>query len=242
MNNRSSVMVFSLVSFMATLACNAASPNQTVSPRPDARPSPEWNWGMFTNGICTEAGVIWENSEATQGKPLPIIDVKALNTNKYGFFEEYVRGGTLEFFKSDTSKGFSDIYKKIDSGTCRYYAPTNLSCPVMELRDATGKEVPSKLSKAALLASFPDSFSLSFAKNHKPDPRRADFPQILTYDICSLHWFRVPDYYDIPKPGEYTLTIWAKIYKRASTNDDICRRIDLPPVAVTFQWRGESTK
>jgi len=31
---------------------------------------------------------------------------------------------------------------------------------------------------------------------------------------------------------EYKLTIWPKIYKRSETNNDIFKRIDIPPVTI----------
>jgi hypothetical protein len=179
---------------------------------------------MPTNGICAEAAVLWEKGY----DKLPIIQVTVLNTNNYGFYEEEV--------PEDYGMGW---VRKVESGTCLYYAPTNPSPPIVQIRDAAGRELVLR-SSAPVLSNYPNSFSLSYAKSHKPDPRTL-FPVPLTHSAGCLAWFGVGDVCDIPKPGEYTLTAWAKIYKRASDNDDLCRRIDLPPVEVTIKWAGSNS-
>jgi hypothetical protein len=113
--------------------CSGTSINQTNSPIPGTHISPGWNWGFPTNGICGEAEVIRGDNVSK----LPSFDLAAVNTNKYGFFGEEEANNDLAWAI------------KLESGTCLFYAPTNLSRPVMELKGKDGKEVPSKFSKAA---------------------------------------------------------------------------------------------
>jgi hypothetical protein len=35
--------------------------------------------------------------------------------------------------------------------------------------------------------------------------------------------------------GEYTLTVFPKIYRRSHADQDVCQRIDLPPATVSFR-------
>ena len=53
--------------------------------------------------------------------------------------------------------------------------------------------------------------------------------------------FRIGEYFDIKVPGWYTAKVWPKVYWRPSTNDDICTRVDLPPVTAIFKWDGDSS-
>ena len=54
--------------------------------------------------------------------------------------------------------------------------------------------------------------------------------------------FKLSDYFAITNAGEYRLTVWPKIFTRALTNKDLCERVDLPPVTITFQWPIEPEK
>lgn len=65
-----------------------------------------------------------------------------------------------------------------------------------------------------------------------------------TPPVASLYrrCFQLGDYFELKEPGEYKLTVWPKIYRRSATNDDICQRIDLPPVSVTIKWQGQAAK
>ncbi len=70
------------------------------------------------------------------------------------------------------------------------------------------------------------------------DPSKAE--EIRKADVYYRRWLPLTDYFDIKEPGQYTFTVWPKIYKHSSTNTDICNRIDLPPVSVTFKWNGQT--
>jgi len=54
--------------------------------------------------------------------------------------------------------------------------------------------------------------------------------------LPQLSRFHLEDYFDIKKPGDYHLTVWPKIYKRAGPTNDLCERIDLPPVTAAVKW------
>ncbi len=64
------------------------------------------------------------------------------------------------------------------------------------------------------------------------------------YPVATLYdrRFQLEDYFEMRAPGKYQLTVQPKIYHRLATNDDICVRIDLPPITATFKWAGEKTK
>jgi hypothetical protein len=49
-----------------------------------------------------------------------------------------------------------------------------------------------------------------------------------------LGGFEIKDYFRIKKSGQYTLTVWPKIYQRSPTSDIWLYRIDIPPVLVKF--------
>ena len=50
---------------------------------------------------------------------------------------------------------------------------------------------------------------------------------------------RFDQLYQISKPGIYTLTLWAKIYRSSENPEedyDLFQRIDLLPVSIKFKW------
>ena len=199
-----------------------AQTNQTVSPIPGTIPSSERNWGMPVNGICAEAAVLWE-SDHTQ---LPSIVLGAINTNANGF-----NGPGLPVDESDV---FS-LLGKAFTGQALYFAPTNIICGPVVLRDAKGMIIPPLKPEALSPESYPASFSISDAKQHNPHPR-ALYPHALVSSGGTMSRFHLADYFPVSGPGQYQLAAWPKIYQRPSTNSDACYRVDLPPVSVTIEW------
>lgn len=54
--------------------------------------------------------------------------------------------------------------------------------------------------------------------------------------------FRLRDCFTIMEPGQYTLTVWPKIYRRSTANPDICHRFDVPPVSAMFTLDAKSAQ
>ncbi len=130
----------------------------------------------------------------------------------------------------------------ITSDSSLYFAPTNSFCGPVELRDAQGRRIPTTRPDLALAAEYPPCFGLSFARQHKATSAGAVFPQPLLSWHHQLARFRVSDLFRITENGKYKLTVWPRIYQRAATNVDECCRMDLPPVSVSFEWRGGEAK
>lgn len=213
-----------VVSLLLVPLSGLSQPNQSSSPVPGAMPCPERNWGMPTNGICGEAAVIWSRGVAR----LPDIAVNVINTNRGGFFGP---DSSTNEVKAFVDSAFSD--------QALYFSPTNLFCGPLELRGPNGLLLPPLKPGIASPQAYPPTFNLGASKkNNRNFP--ADFPLPLESWNARLAEFRVEDYYQVKEPGEYRLSVWPKIYKRASTNSDICVRVDLPPVSVTIKWDAET--
>lgn len=200
-----------------------AQSNQLTSPIPGGIPTPEWNWGMFTNGICAEAGVSWW--DRPHDRP-PLIQVRVVNTNVNGFYGGAVRED-IDDARVFLAKFFSDAYL--------FFQPTNLFCGVIELQDAHGRKLPALRPDLNSPGSYPDSFSYAEIRTNNPyAPMHFPVPLQSWWD--QLARFEIRDHFVVPDPGAYKLTVWAKIYQRATTNDNVCHRLDLPPVSVMVRW------
>ena len=115
-----------------------------------------------------------------------------------------------------------------------YCQPTNSVCCPLELQDAVGTKLEPFKRGELNPDAFPDSFSVSEATNNEPQ-LRTPFPSPLTFSLGSIGSVALNDYFNITNTGDYPLTVWPKIYHRSSTNDDVCRRIDLAPVMVRLR-------
>jgi hypothetical protein len=219
-------MIVASFSFLSNVW--AAPTNQTTSPIPGAVPSPEWNWGMPTNGVCGSAEVVWDQGVSN----LPIIDVRVINTNLLGF------SGEKQTTDPHDALAF---FRQVIADTALYFSPTNFFCGPVELNDASGKLVPLRKPEVSSMESYPEFFSIANARKHNPRPETF-FPVALSSWSSCLIQFQLGDYFDLKEPGQYRLIVWPKIYKRPDTNSDIARRIDLPPVSVTIKWNGGSEK
>jgi hypothetical protein len=191
--------------------------------------------GQSANGIYAEIEVNWNTNKYLS----PTITIFAIDLNADNIFGGKNLGTNwLETFAHD-----------LQYNHWLYFEAANSFCGPIELRDTMGQEVPLINTSASSPEAYPSSYSLSAEwsrhfTNHQPTVslRPKIFPLPLVRPTSQLTKFQLEDYFDIKEPGEYKLTVWPKIYKRASPNDDLCQRIDLPPVSVTIKWNGDAQK
>jgi hypothetical protein len=139
--------------------------------------------------------------------------------------------------KSEVEIGLDGLFKD----KSLYFLPTNLLAGTMELVDSQGNQVQMFSRAASLSNEYPVSFNLSVErKHHSQHPMK--FPAEPHVSMCVFNDFSIKDYFNITTSGTYRLTIWPKLYHRASTNDDLCVRMDLPPVSTTFDWNVTKNK
>lgn len=59
---------------------------------------------------------------------------------------------------------------------------------------------------------------------------------------ANLGLFDLSHYFQLKKSGDFKLTVWPKIYKPSSKNQDRYERIDILPVTVVIKWGGTPGK
>lgn len=222
-------IVFLLIITSVLLPCvSKAQGNQTNEP------IQELVRGEATNGIHGEIEVTWTRNQIK----LPEITIFVANTNTNETFNAH-EGGT---------NWWKDFADRVENNDWLYYVATNSFCGPISMCDGNGKELSLLKPDVSLLTAYPDSYSLNVEHWHYLSRYKVYLgagvfpPPLMTYSNSSqLAQFQLGDYFDIKSPGEYKLTVWPKIYERESTNDDICRRIDLPPVTVTIKWNGATS-
>ena len=215
------IIFFTLVS--AAQVCGTSS-NQIE--QLSVKPSQQWNWGVATNGIV--GGILIEQIL----KPHEEFKVKvylheAFDTNAVPptFYSE-PNGKAFHFFDFN-----------------EYYKATNGFCGVLELREDNGHELPILKPEIYSTQAYPVFFSKRQMWEDQTQGRPAilispRMPEPLIGRIPQIASFNLKDYFNLNHTGEYLLTIWPKIYKQSATNDDLCERIDLPPVTATVKWDG----
>lgn len=189
----------------------AAETNQP----PTSRAAPN-----VTNGLSAAIQVIRD----AQRRHLPEIEITVATTNAYGFYERPYKSW----------KEVNVVLELAFADGLLYFAPTNRFCGPITLRDRTGHEVPTLRPEVVRPGSYPIAVSI----RNPTQPGGHEAPVLGTPLIFSpdeLARFSLGDYFAVTEPGEYKLTVWPKIYKRVSTNDNICRRIDLPPVSAIIE-------
>jgi hypothetical protein len=121
-----------------------------------------------------------------------------------------------------------------------YFKATNLFCGPIELRDASGEKIAMRKPEVSMLTAYPASYGLQVtASNYYKQFKGYSgpfFPEPLMRPASVLIAFHLQDYFKLIEPGNYKLTVWPKIYKRSATNDDLCERVDIPPVTVFIKW------
>ena len=133
-----------------------------------------------------------------------------------------------------------------------YFGTTNSFCGPLVLYDSTGKNVPLLKPEINRLSAYPDQYSLKcvsgrFWRDNTIKMDSIDVPKQYWMfgdekGIVGPEYFNLWDYFKPEEVGNYELTVWPKAYRRSATNDDICDRIDFPPVKIPVKWNGELKK
>lgn len=178
--------------------------------------------GAPTNGVYAEICVTWTDHTGGRLKT-PTFDVLVINTNLHGFYGE----------PEPKDQSVQSLSRRILKDKFLFYAPTNYFCGPMELRDAAGNTIRPVKPAVITTEAYPLSFSLKQVRNSNSHSNGI-FPDPLRSTRRSLAQFGLLDNFDIKKSGVYTLKVWPKIYKRLTDRDDLCERVDVPPITVTI--------
>lgn len=223
--------IYSTTVPLLTAVCLLSFPCATRAQRLAANPVPAiMTYGGVTNGI---RGGVAVRPGAKRG---PEITAFVTNSNP------------TELLRLETGIGFlTNFLQKIESPDWLYYMGTNDFCGPLELRDANGKELPLLRPEVSRTDAYPARYSLSaenanYLRRFQVYSGSGIFPvPLLGIQSCSdLAKFNVVEYFELKEAGEYRLTVWPKIYKRISKTNDVCERMDVPPVTVTIRWAGQS--
>lgn len=207
--------------------------------------------GPATNGLCGEIDVV---SHAALGRPVELlILVRQLDWTN----------GRAD--KGDSLEALLDKMRKQDNTD--YLMATNAFCGPIELLDSRGQRLSPLKPEVSSMSSYPSSYSqqaanLNYFRRYQiysgpgvfPLPLMLSSPrdELVRFQICRAikagtprpygglydRIFPLTDYFDIKEPGQYTFTVWPKIYKRSNTNNDTYNRMDLPPVSAVIDWNG----
>ena len=230
-----------ILSFLLPMACPAQT---TVSDKPQPEHAPLENWGQATNGVKGGISVSWNDGP---GHP-PDVAVYVCQAPKAGSDSSsagpvVVQRGVLYFGGEDITKSTNRNAPRIPP---QYYRATNSFCGPIALRDPSGRQVPLLHPALSSLNAYPPTYSLRLAQADlmgrylfysgppMPTPLMTQLPQLAR--------FHLEDHFPVKEPGDYQLTVWPKIYKRISTTNDLCERIDVPPVSVVVSWQGHQLK
>lgn len=175
---------------------------------------------------------IYANVAVNEDGHIPLISVRVESTNEYGFYGQKL---------PEDPNDFLPVASRVWANQLLYFQSTNFFCGPIEMRDPTGRQLPPIQADIVSTSAYPANFSFKSVKDHNPHPTMF-FPIPLIHSPDQLARFSLTNYFDIKEPGEYKLTVWPKIYKRASTNDDLCQRIDVPPVTVPINITAEQLK
>jgi hypothetical protein len=182
-------------------------------------------FGGATNGIAGGIAVLpWDS-----GMKAETVCILLTNGNPG---ETFPREGSGTNFLLST-------YKK--QAEWPYYLATNSFPGPMELRDSQGRLVEMIKPELCRPEAYPAQYSWS--TEHSNMARGGAyigsgiFPEIVFgySSFSEVERFDLANYFKISEPGEYKFTLWPKIYKRIAKTNDLCLRIDVPPVTATIK-------
>jgi len=138
----------------------------------------------------------------------------------------------------------AELSKRDPSGHgWKFFMATNLFSGPMELSDSAGHKMQSLNPDCTFPEMWPHKYHLFAISAGLIDKHRIysgpSMPLPLSLSDMQIFSFHLADYYKIKEPGNYKLTIWPKIYQRVSPTNDICERIDIPPVTIDLKCRRD---
>ena len=207
-------------------------------------PPTRQNWGAETNGIKGAISVSWNDGPSDP----PDVAVFIYQTPKAS--SDSLSAGPVLDQRGVLYFGGEDITNSTNRNAPRtppqYYLATNSFCGPIALRDPSGRLVPLLHPELSSLSAYPPAYSFRLAEAELMG--RYSFysgppmPAPLMTPLPQLARFHLEDHFAVKEPGDYQITVWPKIYKRISTTNDLCERIDVPPVSVTVSWQGHPLK
>jgi len=203
------------------------------SPKPangGASHSAETTYGDVTNGI--RGGITVRQGGGQRGGPA--ISVFVTNSNPGELFQE----------KDHGTNWLAPFLKKVGNNDWLYYMATNSFCGPVELRDANGRNLRLLKPEVSQPDAYPARYSLSaedanYLRRHHAYLGSGIFPLPLlgARSASELVTVDLAEYFDLRQSGEYLFTVWPKIYRRVPKSNDLCDRIDLPPVTVPINFK-----
>lgn len=179
------------------------------------------------------SGEYWKNPPVGWERISVIIHFRAPSTNPaWGVWPKVIK-------YANGSKTLKDPAK-----SWMFFLATNSFCGFVELRDKAGNKLHLLKPEVNSQDSYPNTYNLKIMRKLLMGENTYWSGPPVPYALIGSDVpisFYLKDYFKIDEPGEYQLTVWPKIYKRISQTNDLCQRIDLPPVAVTINWSGNST-
>jgi hypothetical protein len=120
-----------------------------------------------------------------------------------------------------------------------FFQSLNSFCGIVELRDKNHAVVPLRQPEVNWTNDYPAYFTSATLPQSRFWPKTAPqfapkerWPTPFLGEIAHLPSFSLTNIFAVEHPGEYRLTIWPIIYKRVYLGQDLCERVDLPPVSV----------
>jgi len=186
----------------------------------------QWTWGASTNGVV---GGIY-------------VGLPTGHETEYRIFvhEQFkVSVGSLPptLYSEPNSNAFPQGWFLKQLGDTNmagmYFKATNYFCGPVTLRYSDGIQVPLR-SDLVSVAAYPSSFrrlDLGYL-----DDFHAKTATRLFGRLPELARFKLEDIFVMKEQGDYVLTVWPKIYRQLKNGDDLCERVDLPPISLKIHW------
>ena len=232
MNILLNIVVFIVSGILCARADQYSSSNDEL-PELARRTAVEWTWGVPTNGVVDGIHV---GRQSPQHK---------LEIGIYVHEEFHVSADSLppNFYSEPNTNAIQQIWfrKNLDdtNQAGRYFRATNYFCGPVALRNSDGIEVPPRNRDLTSAGSYPQSF------RHRElgllDAFHAKTAWPLVGRLPELARFKLDELFEMKKPGDYVLTVWPKIYRQLKNDDDLCERIDLPPISLKVHWEPPAT-
>lgn len=175
--------------------------------------------GAPTNGLMAAVSIQYDTNQPPHVKAVIYVH-QDFDTNSVP-----LRPTSPDFLKMKSNW----IWDKTNLGSVYFLATNAFPGGVIELRDQDGNQISSLKPKE----DFCDFYDRRYLGEDGPFKRRLAEPALGPRP--RLGAFDVNDFFKITKSGEYTLTVWAKIYKQVSEEYGLCQRIDLPPVTIPIK-------